>query len=311
MKHGRILTHTALGLAVSALAACSSGGDDSGITSTDGSLTLDVTDASVDNVQEIWVEFTGVRLQPQDGDAIDITFDTPISVDMLTLTGGNSESLLNGEPVPAGTYDWMALQVNAEFDSELDSYVMTDAGGQEEIQVPSGSQQGLRLVSPFTITADQETSFLIDWDMRMGLVNPDGQPGFLLRPAFRLIDMTEFGTLSGTIAMNHVTDDSCTNDLSADTGNAVYIYAEFDTSADDPDDIDGSAGPTPEATATVEQDADGDYVYETILSPGDYTVAFTCQAADDSVDTDEDIAFVLPSEPGITITDGETSTVDF
>jgi len=308
MRQTGLIGLTTAGLAAIAITACSGGGDGG---SSNGTLTVQVTDASVDDVDQIWVEFTGIRLQPQGGPALDFPFPAPLQIDMLTLTDGNSETLLNGVTVPAGAYNWMELQVNAEFDSVLDSYVRTLSGGTEEIRVPSGSQTGLRLVSGFTITADQHTSFLIDWDMRLGLADAPGQPGFLLRPAMRIIDLTEYGTLDGTIAMSLVTDPACTNDLSADTGNAVYIYDTFDTTVDSPDDIDGATGPTPVATATVTQATNGDYVYGTILSPGDYVIAFTCQAGDDEVGTDEDIAFVLPADPDVTIADGDLVTVDF
>ena len=142
----------------------------------------------------------------------------------------------------------------------------------------------------------------------MGLENPPGLSGYILRPAFRIIDMTEFGTLSGTVAMSLVTDNNCINDLNADTGNAVYIYEQFDATAEDPDDI-GGAGPTPVATAAVTQDQDGNYTYKVILSPGDYTVAFTCQAGNDDATTDDDITFVTPTD--VSLTDGALEDVSF
>ena len=305
MKVIQCLKSAGIGLATATLVACSG----SGSGSSDGTLTLALSDGPVDDVAEIWVQFRGIRLQPQSGPAIDIPFTTPLSVDMLTLTEGNTASLLSSETVPGGVYNWMELQVNAEFDGVFDSYVITNLGGQEEIRVPSGSQTGLRLVSPFTITANQATSFLIDWDMRMGLVDAPGQAGYTLRPAFRIIDMTQYGTLSGTVAIALVTDASCTNDLNADTGNVVYIYDQFDASVEDPDDIGGLTGPTPVATAAVTQDVNGDYTYEVILSPGPYTVAFTCQASDDAADMDDVITFVQPTD--VSVADGETPVVNF
>jgi len=49
--------------------------------------------------------------------------------------------------------------------------------------------------------------------------------------------------------------------------------------------------------------------YETLLSPGSYTVAFTCQAMSDMPDTSENIVFVKPINA--TIVDGQTLTVAF
>lgn len=281
------------------LAGCSGGGGGA----SNGTLSLAVMDAPVDNVAQVWVEFTGVSLKPQgDGPAIDINFATPIKVDLLALNANNSKTLLDSQTVPAGAYNWLELHVNASLDGKLDSYAVTQTGGNVEIEVPSGS---LRLVSGLTITANQETSFLIDWDLHMGLTAPVGQPGLFLRPALRVIDMTQFGTLKGTVAAALVTATGCTGDVNLDTGNAVYIYAGLNIT---PDDIDGIA-PDPVATAAVKQDAMGNYVYETLLSPGDYTVAFTCQANNDAPDTDDTIAFVQPTN--VTLAEGQTASIDF
>ena len=65
----------------------------------------------------------------------------------------------------------------------------------------------------------------------------------------------------------------------------------------------------PVATVSVMQNAAGDYVYETILSPGDYTVAFTCQAGNDDPENDDAIDF-LP-ERDVTIVADAEETVDF
>lgn len=310
------LKQISIGLIFGSLLACGGGGD-SAPQSANGTLSLGLIDAPVDDVDEIWIEIAGISVKPQgSGPAIDFDFADPLPVDLLSLTDGNSEMLLDGEVLPAGAYNWIELIVNAEFDGDLDSYVVTDSGGVEEMEIelrvpgPGGGQTGLRLVSGFTITADQETSFLIDWDMRLGLKKPPGQPGYMLRPAFRIIDMTDFGTLNGMVDMDLVTDGSCTSDLNQDTGNSVYVFEGFDV---EPDDIDGVDDPV--ATLNVTQNDAGDYTYEAILSPGDYTVAFTCQASDDT-DLDETdgtpIEFVLPIvDANVTIVDGVTETVDF
>lgn len=300
-----------------ALTACSSGGSDKGsvtVTTTGsagatGFLTLNLRDAAVHDVAEVWVEFDGVTLMRADDDPVEISFPAPVSVDLLTLTADNTETLLDSAQVPAGAYEQMRLHVNAEHDGVMDSYVITNSGGQEEIRVPSGSQSGLKLIGGVTITANQELSLMIDWDVRMGLVDPPGLPGRLLRPTLRVMDMTAYGKLTGTVAMALVTDGTCTNDLSLDTGNAVYVYDQFDFTLDDPDDLGGAVGPVPVATAAVTQGTAGDYVFEAMLSPGDYTVAFTCQADDDATDTDEDITLVGPMD--VTILDGETEAVAF
>lgn len=283
-------------------AGCSGGGGDDGAT---GTISLAVMDAPVYDVAKVWVTFTGVSMKPQgNGPAIDIDFPTPAKVDLLSLTVDNAETLLDGHTVPAGIYNWLELHV---LDGYPNSYAELQAGGVEpvDIDVPSGS---VRLVSGLTITANQETSFLIDWNLHAGLVDPVGQPGYLLRPALRVIDMTQYGTLTGTVATELVTDAGCANDLNLDTGNAVYIFAGLGVTPDDFDDVDGLDA-EPVATAAVKQKPLGEYSYETLLSPGDYTVAFTCQAIKDLPATDEDLVFVGKAD--VMMDDGETVTVSF
>jgi hypothetical protein len=287
----------ALGL----LAGCSGGGDDGGT----GTISLAIMDAPVYDATQLWVTFTGVSLKPQgSGPAIRIDFLAPTKLDLLSLNADNAETLLAAHPVPAGHYSWLELHVSAEHDGQMDSYAVLQNGGVEEVEVevPSGS---VRLVSGLTITANQETSFLIDWNLHKGLNDPVGQPGLFLRPALRVIDMTEFGTLTGTVSMALITAAGCANDLNLDLGNSVYIYEGAGIT---PDDFD-SAAPEPVATTAVTQSQTDGYVYETLLSPGTYTVAFTCQAMSDMPDTSEDIVFVQPTDA--TIVDGQTLTVPF
>jgi hypothetical protein len=289
-------------VALGMLTACSGGGDGEGGT---GTLSLAIMDAPVHDATQIWVTFTGVSLKPQgNGPAIDIDFAAPVQLDLLSLNLDNAETLLAAHVVPAGHYNWLDLHVSATHDGTFDSFAVLQNGGVEEVEVevPSGS---VRLVSGLTITANQETSFLIDWNLHEGLNDPVGREGLFLRPALRIIDMTDFGTLTGTVAMPLVTAGGCANDLNLDIGNSVYIYAGIGVT---PDDFDAVA-PEPVATTAVVQSQTGEYVYETLLSPGDYTVAFTCQAMNDLPDSSQDIAFVQPT--AATIVDGQTRTIDF
>ena len=293
--------------AAALIAGCGGGGGGSGTTEpATGLLSIAITDAPVDLVSVVNVQFTGVTLKPESGDEIQIGFDAPKNFDLLTLTGGLTAELLSDTEVPTGKYNWVRLAVNAEFDTVFDSYAMTSMGEEFELRVPSGSQNGLKLVSGFTVTEIQSTHLVIDWDLRKALSDPIGQPGWHLRPALRVTDMALFGTLNGTVAEALVTDARCSNDLVAQTGNAVYIYNGM---TDTPGDI-ADAVSDPFTTATVTQDETGAYTYEVnYLSVGDYTAAFTCQANDDISDTDDDIVFATPQ--AFVIEDGVTTEINF
>ena len=308
----------AVATAAGAAAACSGGSGDGD--SGSSTLTLSLMDAAVDYVTEVHVEITAIWLKPAGGPAVQLPLtDTPITVDLLELTEDNAAILVDGALVDAGTYEWLAMDVNAELDNVFDSYVLTDTGGMEEIRVPSGR---VRLVSGFEVAEAQAVQFLFDWDLRQALVDPPAfDPGFLLKPAFRVIDVTEYGVLGGTIAVDSVTDaaNDCNADdpvgLDYDVGNVVYIYAGAGVT---PDDVDAS---DPEPVTTVEAVLNADsthYVYRTLLAPGEYTAAFTCHGGNDTdadelglIDPlDDTVAFFAPAAE-VTMTADSELTVDF
>ena len=263
------------------LAGCGGGGSSSGAPST-GTLSLGLTDAPVDQVFEVNVQLTGVTVKPSGGPAIDFDFPTPVDVDLLSLQDGSVFSLLDGETVEAGSYNWIELHANAELDGTFDSYVMeTETGGMVELRIPSGST---RFVSGFVVTAGQGNSFTLDWDVRKGLTDPVGQNGWFLRPAFRIIDMTEYGSLSGQVADALTMDASCTSDAEGN-GNTVYVFAGNDVV---PDDLDGIDDAITSAPVRVDSNMAGAYTYTVpFLDPGAYTLAFTCQGLDDDPESDE------------------------
>lgn len=310
-----------------ALAGCSGGS--SGTPAAQNSpgkaeLSVSLMDAPVDDVIEVNVEITKLTLKPEgDGPAFDLPMVTsPITVNLLELTEDNAALLVDGAAIEPGKYEWLRMDVNARIDGDTDSYVVTDTGAWEEIFVPSGR---VRLVSGFEASANEALMLIFDWDLRKGLVHPPGLGGYILKPAFRVIGTEAFGRISGTIdvatvtlAANDCNDDSDTDDF--DVGNSVYIFAGLDVV---PDDVDEEADVTPLATvdAVLNDDSTG-YDYSTLLPFGDYTVAFTCQAANDGAETnetgnavpaDDTVGFLEPAV-NVTLGDGPgeaSAIVDF
>lgn len=251
------------------LTAC--GGDSN--TSDSGGFSLAITDAPVDDATAVVVEFTGISVKPATGEAIEFVFDEARSIDLLALQGTASEAFLTDELMPAGSYEWIRLHVNAEHDSVMDSYMTLDSGEQVELWVPSGSQSGLKLVSGFTILAGGSVDFTIDFDLRKSIVSPPGMAaeGNILKPTLRLIDNTSAGSIAGTID-GAVIAEACL-DASTELG-AVYVYSGADITAVD---VSGAlSDPLTTALVSYQEDA---YRYEVgFLGEGQYTLAYTCEA---------------------------------
>ncbi len=281
--------------AVLLLAACGSSDSTSttGISLTSPSnnlVTLKFTDAPVDEAEAVVVEFSAVTFKSADGEDVTFNLDPAQSIDLLALQGSESQALVENVEIPAGDYNQIRLAVNAEFDDVMDSYITID-GTQYELRVPSGSQSGLKLNTPFTIAAgtvgmtvaDENSVYTIDFDLRKSIVNPVGQPGYFLKPVLRLVQNINTGTISGTVDGSLLIGANCSDELPM-TGNAVYVFSGENIT---PDDIDGTEVESV-TTALVNHDGDtGFYNYEVgFLSAGDYTLALSCNADIDSSETD-------------------------
>jgi hypothetical protein len=294
------------GLAL-AVTAC-----DSNDSASTGSLSVGVTDAPVDTAQKVIVEFSGVEIKPANGESISFDFTErctadPAScqIDLLALTNGVSQQLLDDETVPAGQYNWMLLMVNAE-PNIPDSYIVID-GHEFELRIPSSAQTGLKLNRGFVVPAGGAASFTIDFDLRKSVHDPgDNGDYMLLRPTLRIVDNAETGTLSGSVDSSFITTGGTSGGTCA---GAVYV---FEGNVTEPDDVDGDlGGPDPITSALVA--ADGIYNYKVgFLSEGDYLIAFTCDASADDPEADDDNATVsFLSTATVTITADSTTTHNF
>jgi hypothetical protein len=295
------------------LTACGGGGGGDGGSST-GTLDLAITDAPVDAAKAVVVEFTGVQLQHAGGERIDYDFvdgsgdPEPRQIDLLALTGGTTELLLDGVTLTAGDYSWIRLKVNAER-GVIDSYIDLLDDTRHSLYVPSGSQSGLKLNRGFNVPEDGMASFTIDFDLRKSVHDPSNPADdYILRPTLRLVDGNTDGALTGTVASGIITADpiDCSG---VDYVGAVYVFNVGDAV----DDVDGTGDPVTSAMVPN----DGFYAYTVAFLPeGDYSIAFTCDADidDNAKDADTDVTdgpvnFV--GETVATITAGKTTMHDF
>ena len=220
---------TALGMLIGGLAACSGGGGDapSAIAATgSGSMTLALMDAPVDDVIEVNVHITSIWLKPEQGPACELEMEGgPKTVNLLAHGPDNAALLVDGAAIDAGKYEWLAMDID---DSYPESHVVTDKlGTWEELElfVPSGR---VRLVSGFEVEANEAVELLFDWDLRKALVNPPGLGRYLLKPAFRVIDLKQYGSITGSIdaATVMLADNECNADSPVDedydVGNTVW-----------------------------------------------------------------------------------------
>jgi len=278
---------------------------DDSIISKPGTITISITDAVVDSAQEVWVQFTGLTIQPSTGDAIDFIFDSEKNINLLGLQGILSTDLISNEVIPTGSYDWIRLHVNAADDDIMDSYIRLDDGSVHEFSIPSGSQTGLKINTGFEFIETEELKLMIDFDLRKSVVVSAGK--YKLRPTLRMVNLDDTNSISGSINSSLLTAATC-SDTDPSTGNAVYLFEGLNITPDDMD----NKNPEPVSSARVElNSANGDYEYIIgFVTAGDYTLAFTCQADVDDPSSNDSIEFSLTENVTVVAPEPEEETQD-
>ncbi|MHB8744467.1 MAG: DUF4382 domain-containing protein [Sulfuricaulis sp.] len=317
MKPINSFSISAVFLFVILLAACGgggSGGSTSSSTNSSGALTLRMTDGPVDSASHVYIQFHGLEIQSSSGVLTTLNYcqdpsdptktvlsttacTTPVApqqLDLLALTGGLSDTLLDNYTLPAGHYDWIRLMVDTG--GSLNSYVV-DASGDHELKIPSSDETGLKLNRGFDVAQGGDADFTLDFDLRKS-IHVAGSDDYMLRPTLRMVDSLDVGRITGTVSPSLIIS-ACTP--------AVYVYQGSNVT---PQDINGSPS-DPVTTAAVKLDnTSGQYQYTAaFLEPGNYTVAFTCQAAQDDPTTIDSITF--SGATNVTVTADMVTTQNF
>jgi len=297
-----------------------------------GVLNLSVSDGGIE-AAKVCIKFDGVQIKPTGEDPpIEIVLDEPVIVNLLANQGANSQPITS-EQVPAGTYEWIRLMVDASRGSnggvndgglatdacEVDgdgSYLLDPDGNTYNLFVPSGDQSGLKLIKDITIPVNASGDYTAEWDLGKSFIAPPGlAPDALMKPVVKLVKNNEVGTLVGQVA-DELANPAPVEPPACDSEFApkVYVFDEgVDPNAindpDDPDELD----PVATGLVTQQQQDDGSMQYRYsigFLLPGRYDPVFTCDGE----------TFVTPFPEnqeglveGVTtaIEVGETTTVDF
>ena len=296
------------------LAGCGGSGGGSSGTST-GTMSLRITDAAVDSAEHVYVQFHGIELQSADGkrttlnycedpmdatktivsDSACTTPPAPKQIDLLALNGGLADFLLDSFTLPSGHYSWARLMVDTA--GTLDSYIVV-GGNDFELTIPSGAETGLKVNRGFDVPAGGHADFTIDFDLRKSVMLANN--GYMLRPTLRMVDNTMVGAIAGTVDPSLIPS-GCTP--------AVYVFSGAGAT---PDDIDtDNTNPDPVTTASVNP-IDGKYT-AAFLEAGDYTVAYTCDAAadDPAVDNTADNTVTFSNTATVTVTANSTTPHNF
>jgi hypothetical protein len=318
------------------VSGCGGGGGGGSAVTPSSTLNVSLTDAPMSRagVQSVFITVTGVEVKPTNGPSKTLSLATPLTVDLLTLEGGNVASLVNGASVPAGSYEWIRLMLDT---SAGKNYVLVCSDGtttcaspdQVALTIPSGAQTGLKVVRGFTMPVNGAIHLVIDFNVNSSIVPIPNSASWHMKPTLRVVETDTVGSIAGTIsAATMATASFATTACSTSTDPmnlpTVYVYAtQSATTNVTPDDIfntDPAQPVQPIVTqVTTYNAADGSASFDIQWLASDsgynnYTVAFTCDP--DDLDADESaavppaISFTTFANP-VAVTTGVTTPVNF
>ncbi|MGB5377698.1 DUF4382 domain-containing protein [Muriicola sp.] len=136
-----------------------------------------------------------------DGNAIVVLMEEDITINLLDLTNGVTESLVDTE-IPAGTYDQLRVYAKGI------NVVMNDEEGTTyDLKIPSGEQSGIKIkIKPaLRIAGGLSADLLLDFDVSRSFV-PRGNirdlskfNGFIFKPVIKVSNLSTAGTLAGVV----------------------------------------------------------------------------------------------------------------
>ncbi|WNC73419.1 DUF4382 domain-containing protein [Thalassotalea psychrophila] len=300
----------------------SCGGDSSNEPTVSVPFSLGVSDAFVDDAEEVNIEIDKITITSSDGDVdeIDMFYDAEsdsqvdtIKINLLDYQGDDQVTIVNesaGIELAVGTSTMELTVIDSGSYVVLDEYA-DDFPDEDkvkyDIKVPSSRLRlgGFDVVLGATQTEDTP-GFTIEFDLTKSLVlrgNDPAKNGFIIKPhGVRIINSASNGTISGVVNLLDEAMLGCEGDI-----HTVYLYKgeksaiENSFLADnfDPDFVDNAAPPEAEEPFTstmVMKDEEGELSYEIGFIPnGDtfgggvpedsfYRIAFACNVGDVNLD---------------------------
>lgn len=254
-------------------------------------LTLSMTDAPLDGVSKVIVQFTGLEIKPVGSDLKTIWFDTPVDIDILSLQGKRRATLLPEYKLSAGEYEYIRLLVNAN-QGEYNSLVVLDDNTWLPLYIPDADKTGLKIAKSFRISTQGNTQLTLDMDLRKSLFKESTESAYRLSPSLRWVKEYEYGHISGFVDNALLSDNGCIDTNSQSFG-AIYLYPAL-AQGQVPQDIQRNAS-DPLSSANIEFDASkGEYFYTLGYIPSKitYSAVLVCDARLENPTTADTLTFV-------------------
>lgn len=310
--------------------------DDDGVTSDTAQVSLMLTDALGDHVDNVWIEIDSIYLQGTGGRTVlfDADVDAPdLGLVELTELGGDPDlgepgvavELISDVEVAPGSYGQLRFVIgSAVLESGGEFWAFNGAEVPEEhpsraafeadtdvgtLNCPSCTQTGIKALLPQDEANIEAGSHIIvlDFDVGRSFGREAGMSGqWVMSPIIVATELEFSGGVTGTVAFQTDSEGAITATLPAECPTGTAITAEqilgfFEVTATGTDDV--------LHTAAVDA-SDGSYAFA-VLSADTYAMSFTTPRvindADDALSFDD----VSISVSSVELASGTVETVDY
>jgi len=198
-----------------------------------GSLSTQLTDASSESYQAVYVTISRVDVHADGGDGWQTVANPDQTYNLLDLVNGVRETL-GIAVLNAGHYTQMRLILGGTPGSDVNifslphpfaNYVIDQDNTVQELTVPSGMTTGLKIVNGFDINPDQTTELLLDFDAMHSVVMAGSSGKYQLKPTVKVLNVADGAIISGVVSEAGMTppvllDRALVTAQVADPGNA-------------------------------------------------------------------------------------------
>lgn len=286
-----------------------------------------IADAPADSVTSVNVTFSSITLKSTSDDEDDESgINIPIldddgnpttqTIDVMDYQNGEELIIIENFELAAGDYTNLILNTSGcpQNPNGSDEFCwVIDNDTRKPLKTPSNKLK----LGNFTVSGDEQQIYTIEFNLRSSLTSTAGGSAFNLKPhGIRIVESTEVGAVHGSVDANLLSaGEGCENNFleNTDHGKVVYLYqgemAEGDVFVDefDPDEAENSRPENavkPYGSDTLSFDVNtNSYVYSfSHLPSGNYTLAFSCSAVDDSANEYDGIVIANPEVQIHTVT---------
>ena len=283
-----------------------------GVSNTNTSkVSFGITDAPVDNAKAVVLQVDSITFKRNGSDDVvvntftstdlNITDAETFSIDLLNYQNGNQAIVIKDLELTTGSYSDMVLKILD--DTTEQSYVTEKTDTRRALKIAADTLS----LGEFSVSNEDEQTLTVDFALRQALSFQSGNNEYRLSAnGVRIQNNAGDRAISGEVNTSLFdTVSPCNNKTTPTAGNVVYLYQGSNLNKDNlADSFDRSNSSTtvpsaaiaPFAVAGVQQSGSVWRYNFSFLPAGEYTLVFSCNAADDNPINYDDISLPLPTE---------------